>query len=283
MHKTLFLKLKRYLIDFIQAHLIVTIVSLPILISWGMPLSKVGIIGNLIFAPFLTAFLVLSSIIFFTELINIPNSFLINLLNKLTTMWNQFLSYGNKDWLIGFYKPNLIILIAIPLITFFILRLKIINTITKRVCFLCLMLFSSTFYLSYPHLIKKQEQKVSIQNKLQITTDKNGKINIVDSGLFNRKKSFESFLDFELKPCVLKNFGSLHINNLTISKPSISNFKAGIEFCKIFNLKQLTLPIFNKKLSNYEWRLFFDLKRTLQENNVTFVRASTKNFQPSYQ
>ena len=115
---------KKFLLHFIQAHLMVTIISFPILIGWGMPISKVSIIGNLIFSPFLTIFLIISSLTFFTELLCIPNGFLISQLNQLTSFWEKGLHFGQKKWLCCFAKPSFIILISIPIITFIIISYK---------------------------------------------------------------------------------------------------------------------------------------------------------------
>ena len=66
-----------HIIQFLQVQLFLSLASLPILVAWGIPFSLATVAGNFLFSPFLTLFLLLSSLIFFTELIFIPNAWLI--------------------------------------------------------------------------------------------------------------------------------------------------------------------------------------------------------------
>src|SRR5437763_195216 len=95
-------KVKFFIIRFVQLQLFITLFSLPLLISWGIPLSLLSPLGNLIFGPVLTIFLFLSSLIFFSELIGIPNGLLIALLEKITTWWLCIMHANTQSWLVGF-------------------------------------------------------------------------------------------------------------------------------------------------------------------------------------
>ena len=75
----------QFVADGIMVHLAVTLVSLPILIMWGLPFSLAASIGNIAFTPLLACFLAISSLIFFTELLFIPNAMLISLLSTLAS------------------------------------------------------------------------------------------------------------------------------------------------------------------------------------------------------
>ncbi len=270
------LKIKNYLTHFVLAHLLITLVSLPILICWGIPLSKLSIIGNFLFTPILTIFLVLSSIIFFTELFYIPNLFLIKSLETLTSFWQKLLVSGNKSWLTGFTKQNSIILLSIPAFLFLVFTCKKINSINKKIISMSILLILYTGYFSYQSW-KNYPQKqtlFSFKNKLKITKKINGKLNIQDHGFFNKKRSIRKFIDFELKSYLLKNFGTIKIKNLSVLNPGINSFKAAQEFCKVFDVSQITLPIFDgKKLNKNGWREFFVLREVVKENGVKFVRS----------
>ena len=140
-------KFKKYIKSFLIVQITCTIVSLPILVYWGLPISVMSIVGNFLFLPFLTTFLVISSLIFFTQLLSIPNDFLIYLLNHFTKWWNYFLQFGKKEWLIGFANPKLfistffIVLLLVVTIKKFVPKFQIyINTILV-VCTLCFFSF----------------------------------------------------------------------------------------------------------------------------------------------
>ena len=113
-------KFKRYILNFTQTQLIVTLASIPILVGWGLQISLMSFIGNLIFTPILTIFLILSSIIFFTELLGLPNSFVIKILEITTNFWENALNLGKKEWLIGFCHPTTLILFLLPILIFYL-------------------------------------------------------------------------------------------------------------------------------------------------------------------
>lgn len=75
------------LVKALSIHVTLSLFSLPVLLTWGLPFSPWGIFGNLIFAPFLSLFLLLASGLFFTELLQIPNAFLAQLLEQVSTLW----------------------------------------------------------------------------------------------------------------------------------------------------------------------------------------------------
>jgi hypothetical protein len=49
-----------YLVTFTQTQLVITLISLPILVAWGLGYSVMSLVGNLLFSPVLTLFLILS-------------------------------------------------------------------------------------------------------------------------------------------------------------------------------------------------------------------------------
>lgn len=105
---------KLYSLLLLQA--ILTIVAVPFLVAWDLPMSRISIIGNILFTPVITLFILISSLIFLTELLHIPNGFLCSLLNVITKHWLQALSCSSPDWLITISMATLTTLIVITLI-----------------------------------------------------------------------------------------------------------------------------------------------------------------------
>lgn len=99
----------------IKLQLFLTLFYLPILLWWNLPISVMSILGNIIFTPFLIIFLALSVAVFFTELLHIPNSLIIYLLEKETYLWVKIINLGSPNWLIHFphLSQNLLILISL--------------------------------------------------------------------------------------------------------------------------------------------------------------------------
>ncbi|MFC1894473.1 hypothetical protein ACFLYH_00820 [Candidatus Dependentiae bacterium] len=210
-----------------------------------MPISKLGIIGNLIFAPILSLFLIISSLIFFSELLCIPNIFLVKLLDKLTIFWEYFLNIGKKSWLIGFCQPNIILLFLIPILTISVLTYKKLNSLQKKTCalgiFFCLTF--SVIYLQSLFNKPKSLELLSKNKKLQIISDSQGLI-LKDNGFLSQKRNLANFLEYELKPYCLKNFGTIKIDNLKFLKKCRNPQKIYIEFNNVFEFNNPT----NKKL-----------------------------------
>src|SRR5581483_8866671 len=97
-------------------------------------------------------FLLISSLIFFSEFLHIPNTWFMWLLEHITSFWNTCLSYHQSWWLIGFSKPSLSWLIAIVLVTLAILHAKQITTAQQRIVILTVFLLCACCLLKFfPH------------------------------------------------------------------------------------------------------------------------------------
>src|SRR3989339_1295099 len=94
--------LKANFLFFIELQLLISIVVLPVLIAWGLPVSIMSILGNLIFTQLLTAFIFVSTLLFTTDLLGIPNYFIAQALELITNIWHYILSFGSAHWLVGF-------------------------------------------------------------------------------------------------------------------------------------------------------------------------------------
>jgi hypothetical protein len=127
----------------IQLQLFISFISLPFLISWGLPISLVMPVSTLIFGPFLTCFLLISSLIFFLELLYIPNTLFIWCLEQVTNIWLACLNLEQRAWLVGFQKPPLLILCCIPFIALALVHSKKIITIPMRTGLLALLLITT--------------------------------------------------------------------------------------------------------------------------------------------
>lgn len=263
-------KIYYFLISFIEIQLAVTLVSLPILVYWGLSISFMTFIGNLIFTPFLAMFLGLSSVIFFSELLNINNNFLIYLLEKSTIFWQNILFLGNKKWLVAFGQTNILILLLIPIFTFLIIKNKKFTQIKKIIFLLILLIFFTSFLKLKTRYFAPD--KIVINNKILVLKNNNNFLEITDNGMFSKKESIEKFIEYNLRQEIIKNFGTINIDKLTITNPGIRSFKGILACIKFFNLKEIKMPYFNKKLSKYGWKLFFDIKRECEKSNIKITR-----------
>ena len=276
---TKLLKIKRYILSFLQFQAVATATSLPILVYWGMPISLMTVVGNFIFTPFLSVFLLLSSLLFFTELFFIPNQLLVTLLDWQVTTWNRLLSYSSKSWLIAFAKPSqllvgLFAILALLVFTrlFFMYKSKKLNwgivlSFTLIIIYCSINLVTPVQESSY--LVPKTN------GKLCVMQHKNKTIEIIDNGFFARKQSPGKYISFELKPYICKKYGTTRIDSIVLRKPGTRSIQAAEELCESFIVKKVSIAYFEKPLSKYGWRCFFGLKRMVEMDKIGWERFKT--------
>lgn len=275
-------KIFSYLFNFAKIQTIVTLASLPILVAWGIPISLMTFVGNFIFTPFLTVFLLLSSLIFFAELLCLPNNLLITALTTTTSYWEYFLSFGKKSWLIGFAKPGttLTILLFVLLV---LLALRFIFRVLSKLVMIAIIALSlsiTTHYLYKAILPSKPLTKLvpNCEQKLSVALLPNKTIQINDYGFFNQKRSPEKFITFELKPYLIKNYGATTIDKIILHNPRAKSFRAVQELYKTFGINEVAVAYFNYRLSRYGWKCFYSLKNMIVNDGGKFTR-----FRQSYE
>lgn len=266
-------KIQKYLQNFLLTQLAITLVLLPILSNWGIELSLMSFLGNLIFLPFLTSFLLTSSLIFVTELFCIPNQFLIKTLEFITVVWNKLLGIQNKSWLISFPNHSMWILLVIAIGSLFLIKSARIKTFGHQVSLLSSTLLIMIIILK---IFAPVTKSYSFEKKLFINHNNKGKLNITDNGYFNKQMNVENFIEFELKPFLISKYGTTKVNCLTLKKFSIRSFKATIQCCKLLNLQKVVLPYFNQKFNKKTFANFFSMKRLLSKNHIKFRRKLSK-------
>src|SRR3990167_11456211 len=109
----------RWLLKVGTAQAYITTISMPILSFWGLPISLATFFGNIIASPLITSFIFISALVFFIELLNIPNWILLKILELNAFVISKFINIGDKSWLIG--MPQSYFLIAVPFIATFII------------------------------------------------------------------------------------------------------------------------------------------------------------------
>ena len=218
----------------------------------------------------------LSSLLFFTELLHIPNGILITLLSTTTNFWEHILSYGNKAWLIGIAQPSKSIqLLLLALGALLILR--IVFKVMSKLIIIAIVVVACV--AGYNHLQTttwpKQNKTETIPQtfkKLFVTQTPQRTLKITDDGLFARKQSPEKFISFELKPYLIKKFGSTPIEHIVLKNPGSRSFQAAQELCETLPVKKISVAYFDKKLSKFGWKKFFALKDSCKSQNVEFDR-----------
>jgi hypothetical protein len=129
---------------------------------------------------------------------------------------------------------------------------------------------------------KPLETSTFYNGKLIIKFDPNKNITLIDNGFFNSKSSPEKVINYELKQYLIKNTGKAEIQNIFLLKPGLRTFKAAQALCCALEVKSITLPFFEKKLSKAASCEFFKLKELLQEKRIGFIRCREESMLTSH-
>lgn len=231
-----FSKSIKWFIDFIQIQTFLSLVSLPVLVAWGIPFSALTFLGNLLFTPFLTLFLLCSSCIFFLELLTLPNTFLIGLLEYLTKFWLWSLSCGSNIWMFALSEHFFIFTLITSLIGCFIIFSHHLHT-TPKTIFLCIT-------LCIPFIIQhyyKPNTKYNLMNKKKNCTfipTKNGLI-LHDYGAFKQSLRPEQWIDYTFIPTLIKKYGLLSLEKIYLHTPSKRTLQALIRLQEHLTIKKI--------------------------------------------
>lgn len=241
-----FLKLFNITLTIIDVQLFLTCISLPFLISWGIPISIVSWVGTPLFTPFLSLFLGLSSLLFFTQLIGLHLHFLIVSLEFVTQWWLYFLSFGSQNWLLFIPEPPIIITILLPITALFLIASPLFcNKLIRIFAFFAILIsyyFFAHWYAQYqaPHY-----WTVTIGSQpIYFFKGKDNNLIMLDPGTLGSKVRGDSFVEYTLIPEITKKTGSLAIDQIIILQATRQTFHVIEKLSLHTNLKKIYGPKF---------------------------------------
>ncbi len=228
----------------LEMQLFMMLISWPILLYWGLPLSIMSPIGNIIFAPFLTIFIIISSLIFFSELLSMPNNFLIKCLDLISNLWIKPLKWSSKTWLIICKYPNIYFLITIPIITLLIIYNQKLSSSFLRIT--VLITFMSFNIINFKYLNNNINTDITLLNKDILFISEYGLLIDQNSALN------QSISSFALTTTIVKK-GINKIKHLIVTNPSSNCFKNIKALLNIITIKNIYLPLFKGNLNQKGW------------------------------
>lgn len=267
-------KLINHSLRFIQAQLVVTLFSLPLLITWGLPISFLSPIGNLIFSPVLTLFLFISSLIFFTELLFIPNRFLIWLLEKLTTTWLKIMAIDPTPWMIGFTRPHPLLLALIPVVTIAILLRYKHQPIQISIAWLFGFFVLTCGYLTIIETPYQLTATIPCNNHHVTLIKQQEQIVVIDPGVIGQRASAWSWLEYTLLPELVKKTGATRIDHLIVLQPTERLFDGVAKLCATIHIGTIYYAAPTTELSESAQAAFNKLSTIAQEHNTTLHAIS---------
>ena len=258
----LYHKAFEWFVTFVQVQFFLSLISLPILIAWGLPFSLMTMIGNLIFAPFLTAFLLCSSLVFFTEILHIPNSFCIWLLEKATTIWLWCLQWNSKTWMIGFKLSVLPFAIIAAILAIIILQHTHWGQRTPSALLYTLLfwiILSTNKILSIP-----SEVSVTCNKRTVSVHNKDDKLIMIDNGGLGEKINPSSWISYTLMNTLTQQFGTVILDTIYVNQsklPTLDGLHTLCEETRVNTIVFLKPQKINLKSKKY-------VKKIINENTI---------------
>ncbi len=261
--------LKSWVIAYIDLHLFITAISIPVLSHWGMPVSMLTIVGNFLFAPFCSLFLWLSAIIYMTELMYIPNQSIIDVLDMLRRAWEYCLTFGSARWLVAFRHYHLLLTILFLAIPIGLLWL----CAKKR----SLRMWSLCVWIGFLYALSLIGTHATFTLKTEYgefyCVSQNNKLIVVDPGILLKSARPEHFFAYHFGPSLAKSIGSTCVDYYILLKPSIRSFQALTHSFEKLNIKNIIIPTWQGETSKRMWRYFFELRRTIQDHECQLIRV----------
>lgn len=267
---------KKHLVSFIHLQLFITLISIPILLSWGMPISLLTFAGNFLFSPILTVFLLLSSLVFFCEILSIPNGILIWFLEKITHWWLWLMQFAGHSVLLPFAMPSIAMLILIFLLTLAILHHKKIQTPFKAIACYSILLGLTCAYLALPAYSSNRMTSIDCNKGTVHIFKHNNQIVIIDPGVIGRRLSAPSWCEYTLMPALAKQLGTNTIDHLIVLQPNRIIFEALINLQEKICIKNIYIPFWQGEMPSFWVRSFMALKRSCQKHACTLIRLGNK-------
>ncbi len=236
------------LINFFILNLFITLTCLPVLVSWGLPLSWLSPFGNLIFSPFLSIFLLLSTISFFCDVICLPHSIIDQLLEWITQAWQSIMALAPQNSFIGFSLTAFWALLIISFITLFMLMLAPFAQAQRRLAALLLLFCCSMAVLkiTQPYTINVQLKSTKKDSQLIVSGPHTM---LIDQGAFSERANPASWAQYQLVSDLIKTTGSMQIDHLVLPKPNIRACEAAAALLQHANVKAIYYPAMQGELT----------------------------------
>jgi len=216
-------------------------------------------------------FLLCSSLLFFSELLHMPNSVLVYCLECITYVWHLLLSIQQPQWLIGFVKLPIILLCSVIFIALWIVSRRVWRRETRIAAFM--VVFGLLWSVSYMARGTGDPVTPIACNKGSVfILHDHHKTIIIDPGYIGRSPSAASWVQYTLVPQLIQLTGSLRVDYVIVLQPGSRVFEALGSLCTKVQVQQVYMPWWDGTLSRAAWRNFFLFKELLVDNGGVLKR-----------
>lgn len=269
------LSLLSWLTRYLEIQLFLNLASLPLLIGWGLPFSVMTPVSNLIFNPFLFGILFLSSLIFFSEILYIPNSWLIFSFEKVTLVCRKIFSWGSSSWLVELPNTHPFLLILFPLSAFFIVHSSYFNTQFKRIAAFFGAMIILTTILMYMQPRTSSINCLEHNKGALVILRAHDQTTIIDPGCIGQRLSSINWVEYNLISYLIAHYGTSTIDHFIMLQPNKLSLECLVKLCQLVDIKKISLPYWSGETPKPFLHQFMKLRSVLKENNATLLRLGT--------
>lgn len=257
---------------YVQLQLFMSLISLPFLICWGLPISALSLVGNLLFGQVLALFLLFSSYVFFAELLSVSNGWAIYVLEQISYWWMRFLRYPGNQWLFPFYKPAYGWLVIIPLVAVGIIWYKPFRPLPRSIVVLSVAFI---FILVFLYCAGQQTVGVRHISRLSDTVTivySPEKTVVIDPGASGGKT--RSWVEYVLIP-ELAQLGRMKVDTYIILKPSSMVFGQVAFLSSKIPVASVCIPQWCGNMSFSLWKQIVSLYLCIKKRkgNISYIGA----------
>lgn len=223
-------------ISVLDLQMALTAISLPFIIGYGLPISIIAVIGNVLFGPFLTVFLLLASLLFVTQLLHIPNACFVVLLEWCNALWAKLLSFTSSAFLVSVPTMHMWSLALLFVVACLILCFPL-SKIQRLVLYL-LLLFSVLGSLKLYAWLHHDVLTVKQGAKCLTFVKTSDQLVCIDGGVRN-SRGLKSWFFYTVLPEMRKQLGTTSVTTYVALHPN----KGTPELCRLFDVQKNTMLV----------------------------------------
>lgn len=252
----------RWLLQASAIQVFLTLVSLPILVAWGLPLSYLTPVGTLLFTPILTVYLWCAFVVFCTTLCAIPNGFCIKALQYVSDWWLWMLGLIKTPWQIGFVCPPYALLFCIPISACAVVWYMRNRSLGYTTLYLIALL---TFWIIALRILPQQKH-VTVEHtngkKLHVFNS-NKQITIVDTdSCCSSMVDGANWIAYHALPIITQKTGASHIDHFIILHPRQRTFEALRNLIEKGMVRKISVPYWKGRIPLNAWKAYKELSST---------------------
>lgn len=265
MKKTVYAIWRDRILHYLTVQLFISLASLPLLVWWGLPLSGVSILTNFALSPFLLILILLSSLLFFTELLHIPNGYLIVGFEYLCSWIAIVLQHTPSSFLYAFAKPSLFVALFPLCAAFVIIHFNNLSPL-RRTCALACAFVISIFLFSAAQQSLFHSIPIGREHCLAVAC-KQGLV-CIDAGAFKATPLSRQWIEYSLTSDLIQHYGTAHVTiliELSLSARIVDNL---ILLCSTLPIQQVYIPFWQGDLDSIMRKKMRILKSVLNKKKI---------------